>query len=105
MHSGHEISTDGQWTGDMAPEHDVGLQVDPDSYDHGDCGESDGFEVLMVVVEEEWSCDKVRLSSFSTTVDAVAFCFDCWPTSSRIREFSTAVHDWFNDVIFGVELI
>ena len=81
----------------MAPEHDVGLEVDPDSYDHGDCGESDGFEVLMVVVEEEWSCDKVRLGSFSTTVDALAFCFDSWPMSSR--------DDWFNDVIFGVELI
>ena len=52
MHSGHEISTDGQGSGDMAPEHDVGLEVDPDSYDTGDCGESDSFEVLMVGVEE-----------------------------------------------------
>ena len=40
-----------------------------------------------------------------TAVDTVAFCFDSLPTSSRIREFSTALHYWFNDVIFGVELI
>ena len=65
MHSGHEISTNGQWTGDMAPEHDVGLEVDSDTDDHGYSGESDGFKVLMVVVEEEWSCNQVWLSSFA----------------------------------------
>ena len=37
----------------MAPEHDVGLEVDPDADNHGYGGESDGFKVLMVVVEEE----------------------------------------------------
>ena len=89
----------------MAPEHDIRLEIDPDAYDHGDSGKGDGFKVLMVIVEEEWSCNQVRFSSFSTTVDAVAFCLDSWPTSSRVREFCTAVHDWFNDVIFGVELI
>ena len=89
----------------MAPEHDVGLEIDSDADNHGYSGESNGFKVLMVVVEEEWSCKEVWLSSFSTTVHTVAFCFDSWPTSSRIREFGTAVHDWFNDVVFGVKLI
>ena len=89
----------------MAPEHDVGLEIDSDADNHGYGGESDGFKVLMVVVEEEWSCKQVWLRSFSTTVDTVAFRFDSGPTSSRIREFGTAVHDWFNDVVFGVELI
>ena len=89
----------------MAPEHDVRLEIDPDANNHGYRGESDGFKVLMVVVEEEWSCKEVWLRCFGTTVDTVAFRFDSGPTSSRIREFSTAVHDWFNDVVFGVELI
>ena len=89
----------------MSPEHDVGLEVNPNADDHGNSGESDGFEVLMVVVEEEWSCNQVWLSSFSTTVDAIAFCFDSRPTSSRIREFDAAVHDGLNDVVFGVKLV
>ena len=50
MHSGYEIATNGEWTGNMAPEHDVGLKVDSNTDDHGNSGESDGFEVLMVVV-------------------------------------------------------
>jgi hypothetical protein len=69
MHSGHEIATNGQWTGDMAPEHNVGLEINPDADDHGYRGESDGFKVLMVVMEEEGSCKQVWLSGFSTTVD------------------------------------
>ncbi len=43
----------GKLTRDMAPEHDVGLEIDPDADDHGYSRESDGFKVLMVVVEEE----------------------------------------------------
>ena len=57
----------------MAPEHDVGLEIDPDADNHGYSGESDGFKVLMVVVEEEWSCKQVWLRSFGTAVDTVAF--------------------------------
>ena len=57
----------------MTPEHDVGLEVDPNTHDHGDFGESYGFEVLMVVVQKEWSCKKVWLNCFSTTIDAVTF--------------------------------
>ena len=85
----------------MSPEHDVGLEVDPNADDHGNSGESDGFEVLMVVVQEEWSW----FNCFSTTIDAVTFLFDSWPAGCRIREFSTAVHYGFDDIIFGVELI
>ena len=86
----------------MSPEHDVRLEVNPNADDHGNSGKSDGFEALMVVVEEEWSCEQVWLGCFSTTVYAIAFCFDSWPTSCRIREFGATVHDGFDDVVFAL---
>ena len=76
----------------MTPEHDVGLEVDPNTHDHGNCGESDGFEVQMVVVQKEWSCKEVVFDCFGTTIDTVAFRFDSGPAGCRIRKFSAAVH-------------
>ena len=105
MHSGHEVATDGEWTGDMAPEHDIGLEVDADADDHRDSGESNSFKVLMVVVNKERSGKQVRFGSFCTAVDAVAFLFDSRPASSRFGELSATIHDRLNDVIFLVELV
>jgi len=34
VHSGHEIATNGEGSGNMAPEHYVRLEVDPDADNH-----------------------------------------------------------------------
>ena len=73
----------------MAPEHYIRLEVDTNADNHWDGGQGNGFEVLMVVMNEEGSCNQVRFSCFGT---AVAFLFDSRPASSRVRELSTTIY-------------
>ena len=83
----------------MSPQHNVGLQVNADADNPGDRGKSNGFEVLMVIMEEE------RLCCICTAIHAVAFLFHGCPASSSIRKLGTTIHDRFDDVIDDVELI
>jgi len=85
----------------MSPQHNVGLEVDADANNHW----NNGFEVLKVIVEEEGSGNQVRLCCFGAAIHAVTFLFDGCPASSSIRELSTTIHDRFNDVMDGIELI
>ena len=89
----------------MSPQHYVGLEVDADANNHGNSGEGDSFQVLMIIVEEEGSGKQVRFGCFGNAIHAVAFLFDDCPASSSIRKLGTAVDDRFNDVIDGVKLI
>jgi hypothetical protein len=89
----------------MSPQHDVRLEVDEDASNHGNGEEGNGFEVLMVIMEEKGSGEQVRLGCFGTAIYAVAFLFDGCPSSSSIRKLGTTIHDRFDDVIDGIELI
>ena len=89
----------------MSPQHDIGLEVDADANNHGNCGKSNDFEVLMIIVEEEGECNEVRLGCFGTAIHAVTFLFDGCPASCSIRKFGTTIHDRLDDVMDGIELI
>ena len=45
----------------MSPQHDIRLEVDANASNHGNGGEGNGFEVLMVIMEEKGSGEQVRL--------------------------------------------
>jgi len=51
VHSGHEITTNGQLTGNMTPEHGVGLKIDSNAYNHGNSRGSDGRCVRRTVLQ------------------------------------------------------
>ena len=59
----------------------------------------------MIIVEEEGSCNEVRLGCFGTAIHAVAFLFDGCPASCSIRELGTTIHDRLDDVMDGIKLI
>jgi len=89
----------------MSPQHNIGLEVDADVNNHWNRGKNNGFEVLMVITEEERSGDQVRLCCFGAAIHAIAFLFDGCPASSSIRKLGTTIHDGLNDVINGIKLI
>ena len=89
----------------MSPQHYVGLKVDADANTHGNRGKSNGFEVLMVIAEEERSDKQVGFDCFGSAIHAVAFLFDGCQASSSIRKLGTTIHDRFDDAIDGIKLI